>query len=40
MSSRQYEQCAICGWTGERSDLDARDGAFHCPACDEPLVVE
>ena len=26
--------CSECGWTGFKSDLEARDGVRSCPVCD------
>jgi len=40
MSATRYEQCAVCGWTGERSDLDAEGDGRYCPVCGDPVDVE
>jgi len=34
----RYEQCAVCGWTGSRTDLDEQGDGGSCPACGEPLT--
>ncbi|WP_255494094.1 hypothetical protein [Halarchaeum sp. CBA1220] len=40
MAASQYEQCAVCGWTGERTDLDADGDDRRCPVCGERVAVE
>ncbi|GAD51658.1 hypothetical protein MBEHAL_0418 [Halarchaeum acidiphilum MH1-52-1] len=38
MSQPRYEQCAVCGWTGERTDLDASGDEYRCPVCGEHIA--